>query len=82
MNLQDIYRDTSGSVLKQCGEYLRVQPSIYHKVYLNDVNPIAKGCAFLEDIFFLVYCQISGKNNQLEKRPRILQLQIKKDTSP
>ena len=70
-----------GSVLKQCGEYLRLQPSIYHKVYLN-VNPIAKGFAFLEDIFFLVSCQISGKNNQLEKRPRILQLQIKKDTSP
>ena len=68
-----IYSDTDflGSVLKQCGEYLRVQPKIYLKVYLIDVNAIAKGFEFLEDIFFLVSCQLSGKkskNNQLEKR--------------
>lgn len=72
-NLQHIYSDTDffGSVLKQYGEYLRVQPKIFHKVYLTDVNAIAKGFEFLEDIFFLVSCQLSGKkskNNQLEKR--------------
>ena len=72
-NLQHIYSDTDffGSVLKQYGEYLRVQPKIFLKVYLTDVNAIAKGFKFLEDIFFLVSCQLSGKkskNNQLEKR--------------
>ena len=65
-NLQHIYSDTDffGSVLKQYGEYLRVQPKIFHKVYLTDVNAIAKGFEFLEDIFFLVSCQLSGKKSK------------------